>query len=298
MTRASHTRVARRAAIKILCAWCCNARMRREQMAASRWSFDGQKRTGDIPLFMIEERPARLMRHAPPYGFKYGVGRKAFVLSELVAMRANATLPSIRRFQSCAVVGSSGTLLHHRFGPEIDAHEAVIRVNGAPLGPRFEHIAGARTTWRVFASPHPASHSQFTEESTYANQTLLVLCNREYVYSCQNVLFAQRKTRVHGINPRFYESVRRQVHKRYKTRQPLTGVVAVAAALRSCASVDVYGMSTLASRRSCFYYWLCGANVTDAAYHGRADDFRSRHDFAKNAQALLRWNASGLIRLH
>lgn len=52
-----------------------------------------------------------------------------------------------RAYESCAVVGSSGSLLLHAQGPEIDAHAVVFRFNDAPtVG--FERYAGARTTHR------------------------------------------------------------------------------------------------------------------------------------------------------
>ena len=204
------------------------------------------------------------------------------------------------------MVGSSGNLRGRNLGAEIDAHDAVIRVNGAPVGPLHRTTVGDRTTWRVYASPRPASDTRFIDE---AGDTLLVLCNREYIYSCQNVMYSDSKARVHGINPRFYESVRRQVYgKRYRhshvLKVPLTGVVAVAIALRSCGTVDAYGFSTMSNERpSCMYYWLCGNagdDATDSAYHDRSKPlaaFFARHDFGLNAQALLRWNASGAIRL-
>lgn len=129
---------------------------------------------GAVPLFMADEDPARLMRHAPPYGYKFGAGTRAFRLGELHAKRANATLPSRRHFRSCAVVGSSGTLLKHRLGHEIDAHHAVIRVNGAPLSSQYAEFVGTKTTWRFFSSPHAASDFTFHEQRVYPNQTMLV----------------------------------------------------------------------------------------------------------------------------
>ena len=262
----------------------------------------GSRTFQEIPLFMIEEEPSRLMKHAPPYGYKFGNGKRAFRPDELEAKRRNATLPSKRRFGSCAVVGSSGTLLHAKLGKEIDAHHAVFRVNGAPLGSHYANggmksyadVVGTRTTWRLFSSPHAASDYGFHEERAYPNQTMLVLCDRPYVYSCQNVLFARPKPYLHGINPRFYEAVRKHTDKR-KSAIPLTGVVAVAIAMRSCDTVDVYGMSVMSrAKQACFYYWSCGR--TDATYHSRPGDAQF-HDFHGNAQALLRWNASGAIRL-
>lgn len=247
---------------------------------------------------MHDEDPSRLMKHAPPYGYRFGHGARAFRPDELHAKRRNATLPHVHSFGSCAVVGSSGTLLHHQLGREIDGHDAVIRVNGAPLGPRHAAIVGTRTTWRLFSSPHAASDFSFHEERSYPNQTMLVVCDRPFVYSCQNVLFARPKPNMHNLNPRFYEAVRRQTDAR-KNAIPLSGVVAVAVALRSCAAVDVYGLSVGAAtdhtqKRACFYYWSCGS--TDKTYHSRPGD-AAFHDFQGNAAALLRWNASGLITI-
>ena len=58
-------------------------------------------------------------------------------MEELLRKKQNATVPQNRRLGSCAVVGSSGTLLHQSLGKEIDAHESVIRINTAPLTSRY-----------------------------------------------------------------------------------------------------------------------------------------------------------------
>ena len=54
-------------------------------------------------------------------------------------------LPSGR---TCAVVGSSGTLLNERLGAVIDAHDVVLRFNNAPVA-QFTPIIGSRTSVRV-----------------------------------------------------------------------------------------------------------------------------------------------------
>ena len=78
---------------------------------------------------------------------------------------------------------------------------------------------------------------------------------------------------------------------------PLNGVVAVAAAVRQCGTVDVYGLSTMSSpRTTCSYYWECQRGKSDAWYHARPGD-AAFHDFRGNARTLLRWNASGVIRI-
>ena len=153
---------------------------------------------------MVEEKVPKLMRHAPPYGYNL----RGFLERRLLAMRRNATVPERRRFSTCAVVGSSGTLLQQSLGAEIDAHDAVLRVNAAPLPPKLRAHTGSRTTWRVFSSPHAASDFRFKEQEQYPDTPLVVVCDRPFVYSCQNVMFGTRKPLMHGVSPIFYAAVR------------------------------------------------------------------------------------------
>ena len=51
-------------------------------------------------------------------------------------------------FASCAIVGSSGLLLHTRLGEEINSYDFVVRTNLAPLG-GFEPVVGSKTSVRV-----------------------------------------------------------------------------------------------------------------------------------------------------
>ena len=57
------------------------------------------------------------------------------------------------RFRSCALVGSGGILSGSGSGAAIDAHEAVIRFNDAPLK-GFTRDVGNRTTIRVVSGQH------------------------------------------------------------------------------------------------------------------------------------------------
>ncbi|XP_069752733.1 beta-galactoside alpha-2,6-sialyltransferase 1-like [Narcine bancroftii] len=54
-------------------------------------------------------------------------------------------------FRTCAVVASAGSILQSKLGNEIDAHDAVLRFNGAPTT-GYESDVGSRTTIRVVNS--------------------------------------------------------------------------------------------------------------------------------------------------
>lgn len=56
----------------------------------------------------------------------------------------NGYVPSDQRYPSCAVVGNSGILLNNEYGPLIDSHEVVIRLNNARVK-GFEAKVGSKT---------------------------------------------------------------------------------------------------------------------------------------------------------
>ena len=279
--------------------------------ALGRLLIDAMRRArpaglGDAALFLAEEDALTLLAHAPPFGLRYRRVR----LPTVRAFLRNATLPLRRHFGSCAVVGNSGLLRLREDGREIDAHDAVFRVGHAPPphqrdGRKLRKYSGNRTTWRLVTT-------RWRDEAVRdPTARLIVVCDRPWVYDCQrDVLVNGSNPLVHLLNPRFYEAVR---NVSGGSRIPLVGLVAAAVALRSCESVDVYGLSVIAARpdalalspqrRVCGYYYLCrGRHVhegirTDRSYHlGRPGD-AGYHDFAAHARTLLEWNRSGVLRL-
>ncbi|KAL6135971.1 hypothetical protein ACLB2K_068196 [Fragaria x ananassa] len=54
-----------------------------------------------------------------------------------------------RQFRTCAVVGNSGDLLKTEFGKEIDAHDAVIRDNEAPVNEKYAKYVGLKRDFRL-----------------------------------------------------------------------------------------------------------------------------------------------------
>mmetsp|Transcript_32021 Transcript_32021/g.76114 ORF Transcript_32021/g.76114 Transcript_32021/m.76114 type:complete len:164 (+) Transcript_32021:646-1137(+) len=56
--------------------------------------------------------------------------------------------PARYNFQTCAVVGNGGALKSAKFGPSIDSHKTVFRINQAPTN-KYEEYTGRLTTFRV-----------------------------------------------------------------------------------------------------------------------------------------------------
>ncbi len=82
---------------------------------------------------------------------------------------------------------------------------------------------------------------------------------------------------MHAINPVFFLAVQNLTGGRI----PLTGLAAIAVAIRSCRTVRVYGFTT-DDARACRYYWDCSA--TDYQYNRYVG--AGYHDFVGSLRAL------------
>ncbi|KAK3266387.1 hypothetical protein CYMTET_24993 [Cymbomonas tetramitiformis] len=86
-------------------------------------------------------------------GFLHKRSNRKHSGEELKGQLARGKLPSQppftpQQYARCAVVGSSGDLLHSKFGAEIDGHDMVMRINEAPTG-KYSEDVGSKTTFRV-----------------------------------------------------------------------------------------------------------------------------------------------------
>ena len=121
----------------------------------------GSSVPGQAAPFVQHADVTELCRRNPPFGFKpMCVGKEA---DASLRMLKRLRDPARCAYRSCAVVGAGGTLLGARLGAQIDAHDAVFRVNLAPDGmmtarlkgaPHTHQLTwvadvGARTTWRM-----------------------------------------------------------------------------------------------------------------------------------------------------
>jgi hypothetical protein len=85
-------------------------------------------------------------------------GRLSGVPVELLPA-SEAALIGGRSFNSCAVVGNSGSLLLAEYGKEVDDHSVVFRVNQAPAGGRYARHVGTRTDFRLLNAKWSATYA-------------------------------------------------------------------------------------------------------------------------------------------
>ena len=191
------------------------------------------------------------------------------------ARLARSHAPPVPRWATCAVVGSAPSILKRRDGKAIDAHEAVIRVNGARTGSGYQRHTGHRTTMRVWGSlPLP-------QLGSYRNETLVVYCPPvRWVGECwTSIASTAHWPRLSAFE---WSLVSHAVHGSKPTnRLPPTGTMAVWAALALCERPTLYGFGGCTSQAS--------AAAVDAYYRrgdaGRQDQY-NYHDMPREWEWL------------
>jgi hypothetical protein len=238
------------------------------------------------PLLFINEQTDTLMLHAPPYGFKL---RNFNMRAKLSAFRENASSWTPTKHNTCAVVGNSGILRLTNYGKRIDSHDAIFRVNHAPVA-AFAQYVGTRTTFHV-----TSSHWK-RELIAHPRRRFLVVCDRPFVYSCQNLLFAKRYQNIQLINPLFYRNVSNFAGH---SKIPLTGFVAIFAALTLCTTVNTFGFTLVDLSRICQYYYEhpLQCKMTDKMYHARRGDSYF-HDFAAHRKTVQWLNKTSIVNAY
>ncbi|KAF3787307.1 Beta-1-3-galactosyltransferase [Nymphaea thermarum] len=242
----------------------------------SSWRQDNHEgtyvRPSRIPVQLMNPRYSALW---PEFrqSLRNWVMKKRFqpeIMSELVSLvkgpldRHYGSVPTNRRYASCAVVGNSGILLKKEYGELIDSHEMVVRLNNARTE-GFQRNVGSKTT------------------ISFVNSNILHLCSRRpscfchpygenvpmVMYICQAVHFMdfQYCNRTHKAplvitDARFdtlcsrivkYYSLKRFVETTGKSLEEWSvvhdgnlfhyssGMQAIMLALGVCEKVDVFG---------------------------------------------------------
>jgi hypothetical protein len=233
-----------------------------------------------------------LCQHHPPHGFR-ALCREHGAQQTLRMLRTLRD-PAVCHYRSCAVVGSGGGLLGARQGAEIDAHDAVIRLNFAPDAemtaqsrtaphshlPTWKADVGSRTTWRVMAMEGfgylshygrfwlrpPHGHGKHENMSGIPQEPLLAIgchtpgrgtgrCRAERLAQT----FAHPWSASYLINPLLLKQWSDAHFRGVRHQQVLsTGMYAIAFASQLCGKTHIYGFGNGSCPHQCYHYYDCG----------------------------------------
>jgi len=154
--------------------------------------------------------------------------------------------PKDEPWTSCAVVGKSGVLLSYENGPNIDQHQAIIRVDDLPTR-GFEQSVGSRTSVRICGDAKLPFCQKYVregaEETLIANITngnsLRAFARMHRVHDNGVGAVTKKRLKFEAFHPEFMEFVAEAI----EGISPMTTEAqAIMFALLNCASVDIYGI--------------------------------------------------------
>lgn len=203
------------------------------------------------------------------------------------------------KFNSCAVVGSSGYLKLAQFGQAIDTHDVVVRLNQSPVK-AFARWVGTKTTIRILNSLWSAHYGSGRYEGMNLplEKNVTIIVSRTTGHSFDKIVDTIKKkrpdVRVLQLSSRIVSAARRLlVRYRVKLCQngygpysggstPSSGFVAVYYLRTICKRVTLYGLGTV--------------NIPDVPYHyftgvGSRKKGNSVHSFDSESALLdaLAW---------
>ncbi|XP_057652169.1 beta-galactoside alpha-2,6-sialyltransferase 1 isoform X1 [Diorhabda carinulata] len=179
-----------------------------------------------------------------------------------------------KRFHSCAVVASAGSLKDSKLGSLIDSHDLVLRFNNAPTE-GFEEDVGAKTTIRLLNSQVVTkSQFNFLNWKLFKNVTLVAWDPSNYSSTIEEwlekpefnlfpnyIAFRKNdlKSRAFILNPQsvwdIWDFLQDNSPSMLRRNPPSSGFLGIRLLLPFCSFIDVfeYVPSTRVSRR-CHYY--------------------------------------------
>jgi hypothetical protein len=161
--------------------------------------------------------------------------------------------PDSRKRRICAVVGASRNLLGSRYGPLIDAHNLVFRVNRAPKDD-YDSDVGTKTTHHV-AWPTDRTEDQ-ADRRAFLLLTPVTLHTEDlfdWILTLVEKDLPWDPERVRIINPEFVQYLQ-EGWLDERGSLPSTGFIAMMIAVHVCDEVDVFGFGADALGRWDRYY--------------------------------------------
>ncbi|CCD83321.1 hypothetical pox protein [Squirrelpox virus] len=219
--------------------------------------------------------------------------------------------PASPRWRRCAIVASAGALSGSGLGPEIESHDAVVRMNAAPTR-GYEADVGSRTTVRVTNSKmvagDPRLFARLAREAdltlvwdpySYGCETARCLASPEFDFAWQIGRMRLDGRRVQLADPqlpwRVWGVLQSVARERIHPHPPSSGMLGIAVGLALCDRVTVYGFIPSRPSPRC-YYWSSAVDVACSlgSYHPLLFEKNLVHDLHEGTDEDLR---RGVVRL-
>ncbi|CAK6961085.1 CMP-N-acetylneuraminate-beta-galactosamide-alpha-2%2C3-sialyltransferase 1-like [Scomber scombrus] len=178
------------------------------------------------------------------------------------------------RCRTCAVVGNSGNLRQSHYGPLIDFHDVVIRINkGHTKG--YEADVGTKTTHRIM---YPESAMDL-DDSTHLVLFAFKIKDLEWLIKAFSTGFFGRsyapikstikanKDLVMILNPAFMKYVHEMWLKK-KGRYPSTGFMTLALSMHMCDEINVFGFGADSDGNWYHYFGAVNKNLRTGPHPG------------------------------
>ena len=146
-------------------------------------------------------------------------------------------------FETCAIVGSSGILLKHSHGADIDSHDVVFRFNSATTK-GFEKNVGAKTTHRITNSRNYGFREYDSEcvvQHMRNEMSLVKMFKKRAKYPGLNL---------YGVHPQLHGWVDKSF-----SFLVTSGLFGALIAAHKCASVDLYGFQVSRHHGVQYHYY-------------------------------------------
>mmetsp|Transcript_42728 Transcript_42728/g.67621 ORF Transcript_42728/g.67621 Transcript_42728/m.67621 type:complete len:388 (-) Transcript_42728:55-1218(-) len=211
------------------------------------------------------------------------------------------------RYDQCAVVSSSGRILKHSHGTNIDAHDFVIRFNVAPVK-GFEKHVGGKTSMRLVNphvqiprhdiwtygpsdSPLPAmlnaSYPLLGEQSLQVLQATPGYISQDVVDAFLSIRRTHPEIKYHMQSQTLYTFMK----EAFGLNNPTAGMVGVFIALQICKNVDVYELLPSNATIERYHYW------EDRGVIFCPHDCKKEHGFLQKHNLLNESETTGVARL-
>ncbi len=211
-------------------------------------------------------------------------------------------------YGTCAVVGSSGHLIHADFGDEIDQHDAVIRINIPPVGRRYHKMVGSRTTWLVMTMDEYSRTERYpqrwlkthpTMEGIPTTPKIAVSCHWPFNGRCTPQRLPQifhNTTSVRLVSPTIVHRFKRTYFQHVEQKSFTTGSLGLLFARHVCDAIDVYGYSDGRCPHACYHYYDC--RYTEKWFYASMNASAGFHDFKKTAEVTRTLEREWNLRRH